>query len=75
MPHCIIEVLETHRKSHKYSQFEMATLLHVSQPTYNNWINRRHKIDLRHYPTIATLCGVSLQDLLPPEFGNLDSIP
>jgi transcriptional regulator with XRE-family HTH domain len=68
MPVCVIEILENYRKSERYSQFDMASFLNVSQPTYNNWINKKHKVDIRYYPAIARLCGVPLPDILPPDF-------
>jgi|GEM_PF-1396234 transcriptional regulator with XRE-family HTH domain len=72
MPHCVIDILENYRKTHRYSQETMASFLHVSQATYNNWINKKHKISIEHYPAIAVLCGVPLPEILPTGFHNSD---
>lgn len=65
---CIIDLMERHRKQQRFSQFEMASFLNVSQPTYNNWINRKNRVDLKHYPAISRLCQVPLREIMPAEF-------
>ena len=65
---CVIDLMEKYRKQERYSQLDMATFLNVSQPTYNNWINRKNKIDLKHYPEIARLCKVPLREIMPAGF-------
>ena len=65
-----VEIMEKHRIEHRYSQDEMAHLLGTTQPTYNNWVNRQREIKIKYLPAIARRCGVSIRDLLPPEFGE-----
>ncbi|TDB57953.1 helix-turn-helix transcriptional regulator [Arundinibacter roseus] len=68
MTRSVPEVMKAFRYSAKLSQQEMANLLNVSQATYHNWETGKYKVPLEAYPSIATCCGISLTDLLPPGF-------
>lgn len=61
------EILKEYQDKHKLTQHEMAKLLQISQPTYNNWINDKAPIDpTKYYPIIAKVCQIDLAALIPP---------
>lgn len=64
----ISELLISYRTENLLSQKQMADLLGVSQVGYHKWETGMMKVGLEHYCRIATLCDVSLMDLLPREW-------
>ncbi|WP_026350977.1 helix-turn-helix domain-containing protein [Dyadobacter beijingensis] len=50
------------------SQKQMAALLGISQAGYHKWETGSMGIEMEHYCRIATLCDVSLMDMLPREW-------
>ncbi len=46
----------------------MSDMLGVSQVGYHKWETGTTKIEMEHYCRIATLCEVSLLDLLPRDW-------
>ncbi|MGV3604518.1 MAG: helix-turn-helix domain-containing protein [Dyadobacter fermentans] len=64
----ISQILIRYRKDNALSQKQMSDLLGISQVGYHKWETGTNKIEMEHYCRIATLCDVSLVDLLPREW-------
>jgi transcriptional regulator with XRE-family HTH domain len=54
------ETLFRYQLEKKITQHEMATMLNVSQATYNNWINQKSVIAPKYYSVIAKVCGIDV---------------
>ena len=54
------ETLFRYQLEKKITQHEMASMLNVSQATYNNWINQKSSIAPKNYPVIAKVCGIDV---------------
>jgi transcriptional regulator with XRE-family HTH domain len=64
IPHILI----SYRTRNGLSQKQMAEMLGVSQVGYHKWETGLTKIEMEHYCRIATLCEVSLMEILPREW-------
>lgn len=64
----ISQILLNYRLSNALSQKQMSDLLGISQVGYYKWETGATKIEMEHYCCIATLCDVSLMDLLPRDW-------
>ncbi|WP_353722930.1 helix-turn-helix transcriptional regulator [Dyadobacter sp. 676] len=64
----VSEILITYRQRNGLTQKQMADLLGISQVGYHKWETGTTKIELEHFCRIATLCDVSLMDLLPRDW-------
>ncbi|WP_207509938.1 helix-turn-helix domain-containing protein [Telluribacter humicola] len=62
------DLLRNYRARTRISQSLMAEQLGVSQSTYHKWESGKAPVPLELFPAIATLCQVSLRELLPDEF-------
>lgn len=54
------ETLFRYQLEKKITQHEMASMLNVSQATYNNWINQKSVIAAKYYPVIAKVCNIDV---------------
>lgn len=54
------ETLFRYQLERKITQHEMASMLNVSQATYNNWINQKSVIAPKYYPVIVKVCGIDV---------------
>ena len=54
------EALFRYQLEKKITQHEMASMLNVSQATYNNWINQKSVIAPKYFPVIAKVCGIDV---------------
>ena len=52
------------RKEHKYSQYEMAKILNISQSDYNHYEKGRREPNIDMLIKIATLFDISLDELI-----------
>src|SRR6218665_1063429 len=65
------ETLFRYQLEKKITQHEMASMLNVSQATYNNWINHKSVITPKYYPVIAKACGIDVSLYVPePNFST-----
>jgi transcriptional regulator with XRE-family HTH domain len=59
------ELLQQFQHQNKLNQHTIASLLGVSQSTYNNWINHKVPIDYKYYPIISQVCQVDIASVIP----------
>lgn len=64
----ISKILIEYRVQNALTQKQMADFLGVSQVGYHKWETGTTKIEMEHYCRIATLCDMSLMDLLPRDW-------
>lgn len=60
----IIDALQKFQMENNFTQHQMANLLRISQPSYNNWVNGKTIIDPKYYPKIGELCKIDLSSLI-----------
>lgn len=58
----IEEILFMYQLNNNFTQSDMASMLNVSQATYNNWVNRKTVIADKYYPVIAKICEIEAEN-------------